>query len=150
MLFHEEGRYKKRDLDGKFDLDLLDNRKEQGRKLDSNEGMNLNLLYGADEMNLRCDSEKDSQNGDDQMAEEVVLVKEVEECSYNEEERVQSEEERDIDQGKVLSEEQPHSDAENNDGQFPGVARQEPAQIQQQERFIEHVHETSTRQVQET
>ena len=55
----------------------------------------MNLLYGADEMNLRCDSEKDSQNGDDQMAKEVVLVKEVEECSeecsYNEEERVQSE-----------------------------------------------------------
>ena len=153
VLFHKEGRDQKRDLDGKFDLDLLDNRKEQGRKLDSNEGMNLNLLYGADEMNLRCDSEKDSQNGDGQMAKGVVLVKEVEECSeecsYNEEERVQSEEKRDIDQGKVLSEEQPHSDAENNDGQFPRVAGQEPAQIQQQERFIEHVHETSTRQVQE-
>ena len=145
VLFHKEGRDQKRDLDGKFDLDLLDNRKEQGRKLDSNEGMNLNLLYGADDLNLRCDSEKDSQNGDDQMAKEVVLVKEVEECSetcsYNEEKRVQSEEKRDIDQGKVLSEEQPHSDAENNDGQFPGVAGQEPAQKQQQERFIEHVHE---------
>ena len=111
------------DLDGKFDLDLLDNRNEQGRKLDSNEGMNLNLLYSADEMNLRCDSEKDSRNGDDQMAKEVVLVKEVEECSeecsYNEEERVQSEEKRNVDQGKVLSEEQPYSDAENNDGKFP-------------------------------
>ena len=64
--------------------------------------MNLNLLYGADEMDLRCDSGKDSQNGNDQMAEEVVLAKEVEECSeecsYNEQERVQSEEKRDIDQ----------------------------------------------------
>ena len=89
---------------------MFDNRKEQGRKLDSNEGMNLNLLYGADKMNMRCYSEKNSQNGDDQMAKEEVLVKEVEECSeecsYNEEERVQSEEKRDIDQGKVLREEQ--------------------------------------------
>ena len=148
VLFYKEERDQKTDLDGKFDLDLLDDRKEQGRKLDSNEGMNLNLLYSADEMNLRCDSEKDSQNGDDQMAKEVVLVKEVEECSeecsYNEEARVQSEEKRDIDQGKVLSEEQPYSDAENNDGQFLGVAGQEPAQIQQQERFIEHVHEHRT------
>lgn len=91
-------------------MDLFDNRKEQGRKLDSNEGMNLNLLYGADKMSMRCYSEKNSQNGDDQMAKEEVLVKEVEECSeecsYNEEERVQSEEKRDIDQGKVLREEQ--------------------------------------------
>ena len=148
VLFHKEGRDQKTDLDGKFDLDLLDNRKEQGQKLDSNEGMHLHLLFGVDEMNLKGDSEKDGQNGDDQMAKEVVLVKEVEECSeecsYNEEERVQSEEKRDIDRGKVLSEEQPDPDAENNDGQFPGVAGQEPAQKQQQqqqERFIEHVHE---------
>ena len=41
--------------------------------------------------------------------------------------------------GKCL-EKNKHSDAENNDGQFLGVAGQEPAQIQQQERFIEHVH----------
>ena len=148
VLFHKEGRDQKRNLDGKFDLDLLDNRKEQGQKLDSNEGMHLNLLFSVDEMNLRGDSEKDSQNGDDQMAKEVVLVKEddecSEECSYNEEERVQREEKRDKDQGKVLSEEQPHFDAENNDSQFPGVSRQEPSQKQQQqqqERFIEHVHE---------
>ena len=91
-------------------MDLFDNRKERGRKLDSNEGMNLNLLYGADKMNMKCYSEKNSQNGDDQMAKEEVLVKEVEECSeecsYNEEERVQREEKRDIDQGKVLREEQ--------------------------------------------
>ena len=40
--------------------------------------------------------------------------------------------------GKCL-EKNKHSDAENNDGQFLGVAGQEPAQIQQQERFIEHV-----------
>ena len=148
VLFHKEGRDQKTDLDGRFDLDLLDNRKEQGQKLDSNEGMHLHLLFGVDEMNLKGDSEKDGQNGDDQMATEVVLVKEVEECSeecsYNEEERVQSEEKRDIDRGKVLREEQPHPDAENNDGQFPGVAGQEAAQKQQQqqqERFIEHVHE---------
>ena len=147
VLFHKEKRDHKRDLDGKYDLDLLDKRKEQCRKWDSDEGMNLSLLYGAAEMNLRCDSEKDSHNGVDEMTKKVVLVEEVEECSeecsYNEEERVQSEEKRDIDQGKVLREEQLHSDAENNDGQFPGVAKQEPAQIQQQqqERFIEHVHE---------
>ena len=144
VLFHKEGRDQERDLGGKFDLDLLDNRKEQGQKLDSNEGMHLNLLFGVDEMNLRDDSEKDSQNGDDQMAKEVVLVKEVdecsEECSYNEEERVQSEEKRDKDQGKVFIEEQSHSDAENDDGQFPGVAGQETGQKQQQERFIEDVH----------
>ena len=136
VLFYKEERDQKTDLDGKFDLDLLDNRKEQGRKLDSNEGMNLNLLYSVDGMNLRSDSEKDSQNGDDQMAKGVFFLKEVEECSeecsYNEEARVQSEEKRDIDQGKVLSEEQPYSDVENNDGQFLGVAGQEPAQIQQQ------------------
>ena len=77
----------------------------------------------------------------------IILHFQVEECckacSYNEEERIQSEEKRHIDQ--VLGEEQPHSDAENNDGQFPGVAGQESAQKQQQqqqqERFVEHVHE---------
>ena len=41
--------------------------------------------------------------------------------------------------GKCL-EKNKYSDAENNDGQFLGVAGQEPAQIQQQERFIEHLH----------
>ena len=147
LLFLKDERDQKRDLVGKFDLDLLDNREEQGRKWDSDEGMNLNLLYGTDEMNLTCDSEKEIQNGDDEMTKKVVLVKEVEECnkacSYNEEEPIQSGEKRDIDQ--VLGEEQPHSDEENNDGQFTGVAGQESAQKQQQqqqqERFIEHVHE---------
>ena len=95
VLFYKEERDQKRHLDGKVALDLLDNKK-QGRKWDSDEGMNLNLLYGADEMNFRCDSEKDSQNGDDQMSKEVVSIKEVEECSeertYNEEDPVQSEE----------------------------------------------------------
>ena len=32
MLFYKEDLDQKRDLDGKFDWNLLDNRKEQGRK----------------------------------------------------------------------------------------------------------------------
>ena len=41
----------------------------------------MNLLYGADEMNLRCDSEKEIQKGFDEMTKKVVLAEEVEECS---------------------------------------------------------------------
>ena len=32
VLFYKEDRDRKRDLDGNFDWDLLDNRKEKGRK----------------------------------------------------------------------------------------------------------------------